>query len=101
MSTNQLLQDLPLFAMRIAVISFFSIGFIQYFQRIWSDAFEREGTSTRYRFGRRLILLFLSVGLGCFIHFGAMTYITNDSALLYHNWALFVLVLPPQIARTN
>ncbi len=94
MSTNQLLQDLPLFAMRIAVISFFSIGFIQYFQRIWSDAFEREGTSTRYRFGRRLILLFLSVGLGCFIHFGAMAYITNDSALLYHNWALFVLVLP-------
>ncbi|WP_461214877.1 diguanylate cyclase domain-containing protein [Lacticaseibacillus sp. GG6-2] len=79
---------------RIATVSFFSIGFIQYFQRLWYDAFENEHTATQFRYIRRVVLLLITVGMGLFIHYGAMMYIHNDSAILYHNWALFVLTLP-------
>lgn len=86
--------ELPLFLIRVATVTFFSIGFIAFFQRIWYDAFENQHTQRIGRIWRRVMLLAISVGMGLFIHYGAMTFIHNNSAILYHNWALFVLTLP-------
>lgn len=87
-------NDLPVFLVRIATVSFFSIGFIQYFQRLWYDTFSHSGNRLKYYWIRRTALTLITVGLGIFIHFDAMLFIHNDSAILYHNWSLFVLVLP-------
>lgn len=90
----QLHISFPLFIMRVITVSFFSIGFIQYFHRLWIDAFENEEMPVGARRLRRVLLTLVSVVLALFIHFAAMAYIHNDSAVLYHNWALFVLTLP-------
>ncbi len=91
---GQFTANMSLFILRVVTVSFFSIGYIQYFQRVWYDAFENPTTKPQWRQVRRLWLLVLTVGIGLYIHYAAMQYIHNDSALLYHNWALFVLTLP-------
>ncbi|WP_461244601.1 diguanylate cyclase [Secundilactobacillus muriivasis] len=87
-------RDLPLFLVRIATVTFFSIGFIQFFQRTWNEVFDGTSKSKGNYWLRRSSLTLLTVGLGLFIHYDAMLFIHNDSAILYHNWSLFVLVLP-------
>lgn len=94
MMTQFIANDLPLFFVRIATVTFFSIGFIQYFQRLWYDTFEHENKTPLAYWVRRVALTLITVGLGLFIHYDAMLFIHNSSAILYHNWALFVLVLP-------
>lgn len=91
---GQYTASLSVLILRIVTVSFFSIGYIQYFQRVWYDAFENPTTKPQWRQVRRLVLLLITVGVGLYIHYAAMQYIHNDSALLYHNWALFVLTLP-------
>ena len=87
-------NDLPLFLVRIATVTFFSIGFIQFFQRLHHEVFEKPHPTKLGYWLRRCALTLLTVGLGLFIHADAMMFIHNSSAILYHNWSLFVLVLP-------
>ncbi|VDG25914.1 GGDEF and EAL domain-containing protein [Lactiplantibacillus mudanjiangensis] len=94
MTTQQLSLDLPVFLIRIVIVSFFSIGFIQFFQRIWNDVFDKPNPVRTTYWGKRLLLTVLTVVLGTLIHLDAMWFIHNDSAIIYHNWALFVLILP-------
>lgn len=78
-----------LFFQRVAVLSFFSIGFIQYYQRVWSDVFETDaGDTTKLRrVGRRIYLVLLSLGLGLGVHLITMAFMHNNTALIYHNLA--------------
>ncbi len=94
MFSQSMSSDLPVFLIRIAVVSFFSIGFIQYFQRLWNDAFAPEEVAVKYRWLRRVMLTVISVVLGMFTHYDAMMFIHNSTAIMYHNWALFLLVVP-------
>lgn len=87
-------SDLPLFWVRVAIVTFFSIGFVQVLQRIWILTFEKTTESRAKYWYYRLSLTLLTVGLGLFIHYDAMLFIHNSSAILYHNWALFILGLP-------
>lgn len=94
MTMAQLSVDLPVFIIRIMIVSFFSIGFIQVFQRFWDEAFDRPEISVTKRWQRRILLTVMTVGMGTFIHLDAMLFIHNNSAIIYHNWALFMLMLP-------
>lgn len=92
-----------LFFQRVAVLSFFSIGFIQYYQRVWSDVFETDaGNTTKPRqIGRRIYLMLLSLGLGLGVHLITMAFMHNNTALIYHNLALYVLIVPLMFGGFN
>lgn len=94
MAIRQLYLDLPVFLMRIMIVSFFSIGFIQFFQRLWNDVFDRSKLPVLQYWVKRILLTVITVGFGTFFHLDAMLFVHNDSALIYHNWALFMLILP-------
>lgn len=96
MFIERLSADLPMLLVRVATVSFFSIGFIQYFHRLWRDTFETDPATRSHGafIARRVALMLLTVGLGLFIHTDAMLFIHNDSAIIYHNWAIFVMVVP-------
>lgn len=86
--------DLPLFLIRVVIVSFFSIGFIQFFQRLWNKAFDKKDISQNKRWTARILLTLITAGLGTLVHLDAMFFIHNNSAIIYHNWALFILILP-------
>lgn len=94
MTVEQLYADIPIFLVRVMVVSFFSIGFIQFFQRLWNATFDQPNISSQRKWIRRIALTLLTVGLGTFVHLDAMLFVHNDSAIMYHNWALFILILP-------
>jgi hypothetical protein len=92
-----------LFFQRVAVLSFFSIGFIQYYQRVWSDVFETDASDLTKlrRVGRRIYLVLLSLGLGLGVHLITMAFMHNNTALIYHNLALYVLIVPLMFGGFN
>lgn len=79
--------------MRAALVGFFSIGFIASFQRVYVAAFE-QSSPVGLRLWRRGELLLLSSGLALMLHLGAMYTLTGDTALYFHDWALFIATTP-------
>jgi diguanylate cyclase (GGDEF)-like protein len=79
--------------MRMALVGFFSIGFIACFQRVYMAAFDQSQRREK-RLLRRVELWLLSSGLALILHFGAMYALTGDTALFFHNWALFLATTP-------
>jgi hypothetical protein len=79
--------------MRMALVGFFCIGFIACFQRVYMAAFDQSQRREK-RILRRGELWLLSSGLALILHFGAMYALTGDTALFFHNWALFLAMTP-------
>ncbi|WP_127848531.1 GGDEF domain-containing protein [Lacticaseibacillus hulanensis] len=94
MISLQIFEALPLFIMRTMVECFFGIGFIQYYHRIWVDFHENEADNRDRRMTLRLQLFILTALVGLFIQLCAIYYVHNDAAIMYINWALFVMLLP-------
>lgn len=88
-------QEIVLTAMliivRVSLVTMFSIGYIASFQRIYADA--QAATNGRRIFLRTLLMLFSTV-LGYLMHYTATNVMYGDTALFYHNWGLFVILLP-------
>ncbi len=86
---------LPMLLMRVVIACFFGTGFVAFYQRLWVDAFENVSLSAKTKIRRRVMLVFGSAVLGTFLHLAAMMYMDGgETALIYHNWSLFVLLLP-------
>lgn len=94
MIIEQLTVDLPVLLIRIMIVSFFSIGYIQVFQRLWDSVFDQPKAQSWQWWGRRILLTIMTVAMGTLVHLDAMLFIHNDSSIIYHNWALFMLILP-------
>ncbi|WP_407891989.1 diguanylate cyclase domain-containing protein [Lacticaseibacillus sp. N501-2] len=81
------IADVPLLLVRLLTLSFFSIGFIQYFQRLYSQVFHEHKW-------RRWYLLALAIGGGFFVHFVVMMQPDSQTIIIYHNLALFMVMMP-------
>jgi diguanylate cyclase (GGDEF)-like protein len=84
---EEFIADVPLLLVRLLTLSFFSIGFIQYFQRVYSQVFDQHQP-------RRAYLMGLAIGAGLFVHFVVMSQPDSQNIIIYHNLALFMLVTP-------
>lgn len=92
---TQFVNDLPLLFIRIITLSFFSIGFIQYFQRVWSDVFDGpEDSKAGRRYGRHAYLLLLPIFLSMAVEVVVMLQAHSENIIIYHNLALFMLITP-------
>lgn len=91
---DRITADLPVLLVRLATVTFFSMGFIQFFHRLWRRTFRTENLSQSAMWLRRTELMLLTVGLGVFTHLDAMWFVHSDSAIIYHNWALFMVIMP-------
>ncbi|WP_164509963.1 sensor domain-containing diguanylate cyclase [Lacticaseibacillus porcinae] len=84
---QEFIADVPLLLVRLLTLSFFSIGFIQYFQRVYSTVFDDHQP-------RRAYLMVLAIAGGLFVHFVVMVQPGSQNIIIYHNLALFMLVTP-------
>ncbi|WP_054680026.1 GGDEF domain-containing protein [Lacticaseibacillus sharpeae] len=89
----QFISNLPAIIVRLITLCFFSIGFIQYYQRVWSDVFEPTDINHPASTGRRVYLNLLSLVLGLGVNILALGWFTGESLLTYNNLALYALTL--------
>ncbi len=79
---------------RIIIACFFATGFVACFQHFWLDAFENTEIGPVRKMYRRVMLTVMTVVLGTVLHFAAMVLTTGQLGLVYHNWSLFLLIVP-------
>lgn len=95
---EEFLTDMPLLLVRLITLSFFSIGFIQYFQRVYTEVFDEKKPPV---WVRRIYLMGLAIVVGLLIHSVVMMTPGSRSIIIYHNLALFMLVTPLLFAGFN
>ncbi|QIL50389.1 diguanylate cyclase [Weissella coleopterorum] len=78
--------------MTLLISCFFTTGYVGYFNRLWNEIFIQNNDGT-FLWKRVQIFLF-GCGIGLYIHLATMLYFSGQIAMVFHNIALFLLVLP-------
>lgn len=78
--------------MTLLISCFFTTGYVGYFNRLWNEIFIQNNNGT-FLWKRVQIFLF-GCGIGLYIHLATMLYFSGQIAMVFHNIALFLLVLP-------
>lgn len=85
-------DNLGFLTMALVIACFFSTGYIHYFQRLWSTVFIQKDSN--HLVLKRIQLIILSCGVGLYLHIATMFYFSGSIALVFHDIALFLLVIP-------
>lgn len=80
--------------MNLIISCFFSTGYIGYFHRLWTEVFSGFDGSQKHRRWQRIQLVVLGCGVGLYLHLTTMFYFTGSIAMVFHDIALFLLIVP-------
>lgn len=78
--------------MTLLISSFFTTGYVGYFNRLWNEIFVQNNGGA-FLWKRAQIFIF-GCGICLYIHLATMFYFSGQIAMVFHNIALFLLVLP-------
>ncbi|MFD0897865.1 hypothetical protein [Loigolactobacillus binensis] len=99
MQLKSIIAALPLWGTQLMVAIFFIAGFVNTYMEMWARAFREPQRSAHNRLLHRVLLLVTSIGIGGLLN--GMGYFSNQSAMLYHNMGIFILVLALLDEDTN
>lgn len=85
-------DNLSFLTMALVIACFFSTGYIHYFQQLWGAVFIQKDSN--HLILKRIQLIILSCTVGLYLHLATMFYFSGNIALVFHDIALFLLVIP-------
>lgn len=80
--------------MNLIIACFFSTGYIGYFHRLWESVFGGFDDEPQNRRWQRIQLVVLGCGVGLYLHLTTMFYFAGSIAMVFHDIALFLLIVP-------
>ncbi|WP_196246289.1 sensor domain-containing diguanylate cyclase [Lacticaseibacillus zhaodongensis] len=92
MSMNLHLLSLPTWFAQLLIAIFFASGFVSFYQKLWWEAFRKEGLSEQRKIAFRVALMVLSFGVAICLHL--VGYEVHLNGVLFHNLGLFILAFP-------